>query len=115
MSIWSEWKRVTQFFGATRNSILRESILLDSLETDTGYSIKIKDLPKKRYVERGEYILALRDEHLLCCLVLSYSYGIVEEFSKHAIESDNLRNGIESWGTKVLKANGKTWNDVKLG
>jgi hypothetical protein len=64
----------------------------------------------------GEHLDAIRDEEMLYASVLIHSYALAESIACDVLgQSPTAAGGIESWGERLLLANGKTWAAVKDG
>lgn len=118
--IWDEWKRLTRFLECSKIAFERELSIWSGLRVTDLNAIRIRTSNGDSLftLTANEHIDTLRDEDLLCFIVLSYSYSLCECYARVKMglgESERLNNGIENWGTHLLAQAGNTWNNVLGG
>ena len=118
--VWIEWKRLTRFLECSRIAFQRELNIWDGLEIPDLGAVKIltTDGNSEFKVTASEHIETLRDDALLCFIVLIYSYSLCECFARIRLglgECEPIPGGVEIWGEKLLTTTGNTWKDVLGG
>jgi len=117
-ALWAEWGRITRFLESARLALAREEALWASLEfrhrEEIGLVAKTGGGTYK--VRLGQHLEAVGDEQTLHASMLVHSYAIAEAAAarKLGVESRALR-GIEDWGGRLLRANGRGWESVTGG
>jgi hypothetical protein len=145
--IWDSWGAVTQFLQITRMAFDAEIARWEGI-------YKIADQQQVVIARQGNgqqnfevnlpiYLATLRNEHMLCALVLQYSYGLIEQHVRNMLAEAYQRGkitqrqidprnratsmddaigrfipsnrGIEKWGTSILKLLNRSWTDVSVG
>lgn len=115
---WQEWGRVTRFLESARIALQRERALLTSMSFTDSSTVKIRTIegPSTYEVALTAHATAVNDMEMLCGLILLHTYALAEAAAANALGAHVSKvGGIESWGTKLLGRNGKSWADVKDG
>ncbi|WBB97750.1 hypothetical protein O7543_15465 [Solwaraspora sp. WMMA2080] len=119
-SVWTDYRRITRFFYSAQIAFNRERILLESL------SLKEPEQTKARVPLTGgsyrfylaDHLSALADVRALCSAVLTQTYTLAETAALASFSppgDSRSAGGIEVWGEKLLKAQGKDWNALACG
>ena len=118
VAVWNEWGRITRCLESARVALAREHDLWSSLRLVRADEAKFKTATGggSYRVSIADHLAAVEDDEALYASVLIHSYAIAESAVAARIHAD-LRDlaGIEDWGTRLLAANGKTWDDVAGG
>jgi hypothetical protein len=117
-SPYDEWGRLTRFLKSARLAFARERNLWTSLGIDEPEQVRISAPPDEGHynVTVPQHIDAVDDTETLHGAVLVHSYALAESAAaaRLAIEPRSF-GGIEDWGARVLRTNGRDWSDVKGG
>lgn len=114
-SVYDEWKRLARFLESARMAFARERNLCTSLGIQAPEKFGIsppKDHPRYK-VTLQEHIDATADTETLHASVLLHSYALAEAAAAiHLAINARTFGGIEDWGDRLLKANGRDWINV---
>ena len=116
--LWHEWERLTRFLESSRVVFARERVMWESLDLADFDGARIKTTRDQvTYdVDLDDHLEALADEEILWGAVLVHSFALTQAAAAEKLAIDmKASSGIEDWGGRLLKANGKTWKDVKGG
>lgn len=140
-SIWDDWKEWTQFLALVDYSLESSAAAWRSLPVKNRDQVTlVRTNGASKFSCSGDRFLpTLESRHTVCTLLILSSYalieGHVEEVLTHAAASslatsplvNDFRNGvitakgfcsnggIETWGTTLLSAFGRDWNNVHDG
>ena len=111
--VFDEWVRITRFLEGARIAFAREDDLWTSLQIADRAQIEIKTGKGGYTVDVESHLEAVRDEETLLASVLIHTYALTQAAAAERL-SLNLRQfgAIEDWGTRLLRAEGNTWEDV---
>ena len=116
--LWTSWGALTRFLESARLAFARERDLWTSLELDRREDIRIQ-APAGRgsyNVSLDQHLMAVQDEQTLYKSVLLHSYALAEAAAlDHLHLTSRSTAGIEEWGSRLLSANGRHWQDVSDG
>ena len=115
--MWDQWARTTRFLQSARIALARESRLWETLELDeAAATLRVAFGATTYAINADGHRKAVGDEHLLCAMILLYSYAIAESAaaSKLSVDTDKL-GPIENWGQQLLTSAGNDWTDVLDG
>ena len=116
--LWDEWERLTRFLESSRVVFARERVMWESLDLADFDGARIKTTRDQvTYdVDLDDHLETLADEEILWGSVLVHSFALTQAAAAEKLDLDmRVAAGIEDWGTRLLKANGKTWDAVKGG
>src|SRR6476620_2235167 len=116
--VWTEWGRLTRFLESARLAFVRERNLWTSLELARLDEVRLSaDTGRSLYkVPLAQHLAAVEDEDTLFASVLIHSYALAESAAAARLDIDSRDcGGIEDWGTRLLVANGRTWDSIDGG
>ena len=116
MPVWDEWRRITRFLEGARLAFARESDLWTSLQVKHPVKLSVSTGQGTYEVEVGDHLHAVGDDETLFASVLIHSYAVAEAAAADKLAVDpRTFDGIEDWGHRLLRAEGRSWSRVKGG
>lgn len=114
--IFTEWKHLTRAFFSTKIALDREANFwkASQIRTPANTEIEVVRGLRKYRVAVAEHTTTLIDDHPLCAMALSLSYGLAESFARAILGLEELP-GIETWGNELLRRAQRDWGGVLGG
>ena len=137
---WNHWKAVSQVLRCSLIAMKTEASRVGKAKAHVG-TLEFNSGLSTFTVSAQQYVKCLHDEHLVCSMVLQAYFGLLEQHARDVLlELHNVgvdisqligrtqvetledkleyyppSDGIEVWGTSLLKLVNRGWEDVKLG
>ena len=113
--LWVRWGEVTRFLQSAQVAFGRERSTWGLLSASKHAEVRIKTKVGGRpYVVRlDQHLAALDDLSTLYSSVLIATFAIAEAAALDKIGARDRQVKIEDWGTKLLRAADKSWEQVE--
>ena len=138
--IWDEWRELTRLQWSGRIAFQAEAERWHSpyIAGKESMSVRISDCGARYMTSLENHLRTIKDHTHFCSLILNRSYSLVESHSKLAtyiVENGNwgayksgvteeeqdevdaieLRGGIKSWASDLLRKTDQSWSQVYKG
>ncbi len=116
--VWADWKALTRFAESGRIAFEREANLWGTLQLADRHEAKVtSSAGQGRYsISLDDHVSTMRDLSIFHASILIHTYTLAEFAACDRLAIDSRQaGGIEVWGTQLLTANSKSWQDVMDG